>query len=361
MRLLRRVLVRFFISALCWLGFLIVSAVICFFICSAFPTLRNNAALRWMGDYIILLVLICFAAGVLVIVIALWWQLICALAAVSDACAQIGSSQPAELRLPSLIQETQFMLQQADTRIRANEAAAREAEQRKNDLVVYLAHDLKTPIASITGYLTLLRDEPEIPAAQQARYLDVTLKNAERLNDLIDEFFEITRFNLSHIVLEYSKINLTRLLEQLCFEFQPMLAEKELSCRIDLPPVLEAECDADKLERVFDNLLRNAVSYSFPGCCISISGKTEQTLGKDFAVIRFVNHGNTIPKEKLSRIFEQFYRLDASRSTRTGGAGLGLAIARQILELHGGSIYAESEDDTVAFTVRFPLLRKKFV
>lgn len=361
MRLLRRILARFFLSALCWLGFLIVSAAVCFLVCAASPSLRKNAAIRWMGNYVLLLILVGFAVGLVGIVIALWWQLISALAAVSDACAHIGMSPPFELRLPSFVQETQLTLQQADARIRANEAAARDAEQRKNDLVVYLAHDLKTPIASITGYLTLLHDEPDIPAAQVSRYLDVTLKNALRLDDLIDEFFEITRFNLSHITLNYSKINLTLLLEQLCFEFQPMLSEKGLSCQLELPPGLEAECDADKIERVFENLLRNAVSYSFPDCRISIYGKVEQVLERDFAVLRFVNHGNTIPKEKLSRIFEQFYRLDSSRSTRTGGAGLGLAIARQIIGLHGGDIRAESEDDTIVFTVRLPLYRKKIV
>ncbi len=361
MRLLRRVLARFFIWAACWLGILIIGAVISFFVCAALPPLRQNTMLRWLGSHVLAIILIGFIIGVFCIVIVLWWQLISALASLSEACSQIGTANTSELHLPALVQEAQLILQQTDTRIRANEVAAREAEQRKNDLVVYLAHDLKTPIASITGYLTLLQDETEISNTQRARYIDITLKNAERLNDLIDEFFEITRFNLSHILLEYSKINLTRLLEQLCFEFQPMLAEKGLSCQLDLSPALEMECDSDKIERVFENLLRNAVSYSFLNSQISISGKTERILNRDFIVLRFMNHGNTIPKEKLLRIFEQFYRLDSSRSTRTGGVGLGLAIARQIVELHGGDISAESADDTVVFTVRLPTARKKIV
>lgn len=227
---------------------------------------------------------------------------------------------------------------------------AHEAEQRKNDLIVYLAHDLKTPLTSVIGYLTLLRDEGQISGELREKYLSISLEKAERLEDLINEFFEITRFNLSDITLQYSQVNLTRLLEQLTFEFAPMLKEKGLTCRLNLTPDMMIRCDPDKLQRVFDNLLRNAVYYSFENSEIVISAAPSE----GGAEIRFVNHGNTIPPEKLERLFEQFYRLDTSRSTNSGGAGLGLAIARQIVELHRGRIAAESRDDTVAFTVTLP-------
>ena len=105
-----------------------------------------------------------------------------------------------------------------------------------------------------------------------------------------------------------------------------------------------------KIQRVFDNLLRNAVLYSYPDTEIAI---TAEVRGSN-AVISFRNHGDTIPEEKLARIFEQFYRLDAARSS-SGGAGLGLAIARQIVELHGGAIEARSTKDMIEFTVKLPL------
>ena len=231
-----------------------------------------------------------------------------------------------------------------------NMHAAREAEQRKNDLVMYLAHDLKTPLSFVIGYLTLLHDEGEISPELREKYLGIALDKAERLEELINEFFEITRFNLSEITLQYSRIDLTRLLEQLTFEFQPMLQEKNLTCALSAPESLPLRCDPDKLERVFDNLLRNAVLYSYPGSEIAI---TAESRGNE-AVIRFCNRGDTIPPEKLARIFEQFYRLDAARSSH-GGAGLGLAIAKQIVELHGGTIGAESADERVEFTVTLPL------
>ncbi len=225
------------------------------------------------------------------------------------------------------------------------------AEQRKNDLVVYLAHDLKTPLTSVIGYLTLLRDESQISEELREKYLSISLEKAERLEDLINEFFEITRFNLSDITLEYSRVNLTRLLEQLTYEFKPMLLEKNLKCELEIAPNIMVRCDADKMQRVFDNLLRNAVNYSFDDGTIRIAA----TQNKNNFSIKFTNCGNTIPQEKLERIFEQFYRLDTARSSRSGGAGLGLAIAKEIVELHHGTITAKSENEVIEFEVTIPL------
>ncbi len=226
------------------------------------------------------------------------------------------------------------------------------SEQRKNDLVVYLAHDLKTPLTSVIGYLNLLRDENEISEELKKKYLSISLEKAERLEDLINDFFEITRFNLSDISLEYSRVNLTRMLEQLTYEFKPMLLEKNLECVLDIAPDVSVKCDVDKIQRVFDNLLRNAVNYSFENSTVRIV----VTHNQGHISIRFTNRGNTISKEKLERIFEQFYRLDTARSSKNGGAGLGLAIAKEIVELHGGSITARSENEEIEFEVKIPVL-----
>lgn len=227
---------------------------------------------------------------------------------------------------------------------------AQLAEQKKNDLVMYLAHDLKTPLASVIGYLNLLRDEKEISDELREKYISISLEKAERLEDLINEFFEIARFNLSDITLQRGKINLTRLIEQLAYEFKPMLDDKNLTCNIEAENDIMINCDGDKIQRAFDNLLRNAVIYSFENSEIKIAVKT----ARDSISIEFANHGNTISKENLERIFEQFYRLDVARGTN-GGAGLGLAIAKKIIELHGGTIAAKSEHDLIEFTVTLPL------
>ena len=227
------------------------------------------------------------------------------------------------------------------------------SEKRKNDLIMYLAHDLKTPLASVIGYLNLLRDEGEISGELREKYLDISLGKAERLEELINEFFEIARYNLSDITLQYSRINFSRLLEQLVYEFGPMLAEKNLTVSLQMEEDILFSCDADKMQRVFDNLLRNAVLYSFRDTEIRITAEQQ----KYALIVRFSNHGNPISKEKLERLFEQFYRLDTARSTESGGcAGLGLAIAKQIVELHNGTITAKSEAEVIEFTVTLPVI-----
>lgn len=268
------------------------------------------------------------------------------------AAKQLSEPTQKPILLSAAMKEAQDELNLARESALRNAQLLKEAEQRKNDLIVYLAHDLKTPLTSVIGYLNLLRDESQISEALREKYLSISLEKAERLEDLINEFFEITRFNLSHITLEYSRINMSRLLEQLVFEFQPMLAEKNLECKTDIAPNVTLRCDADKIQRVFDNLLRNAVNYSFENTSILITAKP---IVNGFLKICFENHGNTIPPEKLARIFEQFYRLDTDRSSKSGGAGLGLAIAKEITELHGGTISAQSENETVSFTVTLPL------
>jgi two-component system sensor histidine kinase VanS len=231
----------------------------------------------------------------------------------------------------------------------------KEAEQRKNDLIVYLAHDLKTPLTSVIGYLTLLRDEPQLSPDMRAKYTGIALDKAERLETLINEFFEITRFSLSQMTLQEDTVNLTRLLDQLTYEFQPAFREKDLTCKLTMTHDVIITCDSDKLQRVFDNLLRNAVNYSYPGTCIAVALEKQV----DTVSVTVENQGQTIPPDKLERIFEQFFRLDSARSSASGGAGLGLAIAKEIVELHGGSIQAESRKERVSFRVVLPLVGLK--
>ena len=250
------------------------------------------------------------------------------------------------------LKDVNTLLNQTKNDIEINARAAKEAEQRKNDLVVYLAHDLKTPLTSIIGYLTLLRDEKNISENIYDHYIHITLDKAERLEELINEFFEITRFNLTQQALDISKVDMVRLLEQLTYEFKPMLKDKNLECILHVPQQLEIKCDVQKMQRVLDNLLRNAVNYSFEDSDIHITLQEN----KDFYNIIFQNNGNTISPEKLEHLFEQFFRLDSSRTSKTGGAGLGLSISRSIVEQHGGTIIAKSFDENIIFEVTLPRL-----
>lgn len=268
-----------------------------------------------------------------------------------DAAKSLSSPNETPIRLPLELRDVENELNLAREESLRNMNLAKEAEQRKNDLVVYLAHDLKTPLTSVIGYLTLLQDEPQISPELRAKYTGIALDKAERLEELINEFFDITRFSLTALTLNSQRTSLSRMLEQITSEFYPILAEKELSWHTEICPNIDILCDRDKLERVFDNLIRNAVNYSYPATEITLK---MVPCGEHVKVV-VSNHGKTISPENLKRIFEQFFRLDSSRSSSTGGSGLGLAISKEIVELHGGQISAESENESIAFTVILPL------
>ena len=235
-----------------------------------------------------------------------------------------------------------------------NERLAKESEQRKNDLIVYLAHDLKTPLTSVIGYLELLKESPDLPINQRAKYTNITLDKAYRLEELMNEFFEIARFNDTKIVLMKKNLNLKLMLEKIIDEFYPLTNEQNKRIIIKCNNNINCYADPDKLSRVFNNVIKNAISYSFENTNIEINAYTENNKIN----ISIKNEGYTIPKEKLESIFEKFYRLDNARNTTTGGAGLGLAIAKEIITLHGGNITAKSQNNITTFTLSLPINKK---
>ena len=243
------------------------------------------------------------------------------------------------------------------------ELEAKLSEERKNNLVMYLAHDIRTPLTSVIGYLSLLEEAKDMPMEQREKYVHVTLEKANRLEQLINEFFEITRYNIQEIILEKEKIDLYYMLVQMLEEFYPALEEKGNRAVLHSSEDVCVYGDSVKLARVFNNILRNAIAYSYRDTQIDIF--VEEVYGKgagagpakgkpEKIVVCFRNRGKTIPKEKLSSIFDKFYRMDEARNSDTGGAGLGLAIAKEIVARHGGRIFAESEREQVAFWVELP-------
>ena len=246
--------------------------------------------------------------------------------------------------------EISAQMAEIKSRVQRNEQALKDEAQKKNDLITYLAHDLKTPLTSVIGYLSLLDEAPDMPAEQKAKYVHITLDKALRLEKLINEFFEITRYNLQQIILEKETIDLSYMLIQMTDEFYPLLAANGNRIELHAGEQLSVYGDSEKLARVFNNILKNAIAYSYPETDIQV--RAEKT--GDNVVIAVSNHGATIPTHKLDMVFEKFFRLDEARRTNTGGAGLGLAIAKDIVELHGGTITAESADEITTFCVILP-------
>lgn len=373
-RISRRIMLHYVLTLIGFVIGLVLFVAICWFLCG----LRTWYYYERL--YQILVVVKNNLIPIMIIIILAGWAAITHyfvnrplryLDEIIDASGKLIASREEPVRLSDVLVDVEEQLNQFRLQGLQAEAMAREAEQRKNDLIIYLAHDLKTPLTSIIGYLSLLRDEPQISPEFRARYTGIALDKALRLEELINEFFDITRFNLTTLTLEPEQVNLSRMLEQITYEFLPVLSEKDLSWQLDIQPEIQMNCDPDKLQRVFDNLIRNAVNYSYPDSVISLSMRMEDIPAGELAVsafhsrsfagsdtsrikVQICNHGKTIPPEKLGRIFEQFFRLDSSRSASTGGAGLGLAISKEIVELHGGSIQAESADEQIIFTLWLP-------
>ena len=251
------------------------------------------------------------------------------------------------IKLPSEVNEFSEKINEIKYDYILTKKSEREAEQKKNDLIVYMAHDLKTPLTSIIGYLTLLKDEKQISKELQEKYIKIALDKALRVEDLTNQFFDITRYNLQKMPINKQEINLVYLLKQVIDECYPMLEKRNLKCDFKSIEKVMYVGDGDKLARAFDNLLKNAINYSYENTTIEI--QLEQKEGKISIVFR--NKGDKIPQYKLDKLFEKFYRGDDARTSSTGGAGLGLAITKQIIELHQGKIYVKNDDEYIEFFI----------
>lgn len=234
-------------------------------------------------------------------------------------------------------------------------ADAALSEQKKDDLIMYLAHDIKTPLTSIVGYLSILDETKEMPKLQRERCIRISLEKANRLEKLINEFFEITRFHRQDIVISKKEIDLNYMLIQLVDEFYPQMEANSERAEINIKEEIQVYGDADYLARAFQNLLRNAITYSDKNKIIHI----EAFLQGDNAIITVTNEGETISPEEQAHIFEKFYRADDARQANTGGSGLGLAIAKNIITLHNGSISVQSESRKTTFSISLPAMVKK--
>ena len=230
-----------------------------------------------------------------------------------------------------------------------------EAEETKNELITNVAHDLRTPLTSIIGYIDIVNNMPDLTEAQRSEYLKITWEKARKLEKLINELFSFTKISYGGMPMHMEKIDLIKLLEQEVDELYPTFKDNQLEC------VLETDTDScmvmadgEQLVRVFDNLLGNAVKYGRYGKMIRVRTVTEQSQIR----IQVVNYGSVIPAEKLPFLFEKFYKVDTSRQPSSEGTGLGLAIAKSIVESHGGSISVKSSFDGTVFEVILPTAEK---
>ena len=227
----------------------------------------------------------------------------------------------------------------------------REAERTKNDLITNVAHDLRTPLTSIIGYLELLSQNPEMPEETRKRYTDIAYSKSRRLQKLIEDLFSFTKLGSGKVAMRVGKVDIVRLLSQLLEEFYPSFRSNGMTYELTSNvPAKVIRADGDLLARLFDNLINNAIKYGADGKKITVDIDAQE----QEVTVHVRNYGYVIPEEELPNIFRRFYRVEQSRSSRTGGTGLGLAIVKNIVDMHGGTVDVKSDLDGTVFTVKLP-------
>lgn len=231
----------------------------------------------------------------------------------------------------------------------------RASEKSKNELITNVAHDLRTPLTSILGYLELLcADTKKLDDDVRLQYTTIARDKAKRLQQLIEELFGLTKMSYGRMAVHLSKIDIAKLMEQMIDEFYPVFEDKKLECiyHSDVNSLI-IDADGDLIARLFENLINNATKYGADGKQLRVNVRYG---GGEYVTIAVTNFGHIIPEKELPFIFDKFYRVEQSRATTTGGTGLGLAIVKTIVDLHGGSIEVESDlENGTTFTVRLRL------
>lgn len=269
-----------------------------------------------------------------------------------DSADKLFDEKNEYISLPGEMKDLEIKLNHFRSESFKNKKLAYENEKKKDELIVYLAHDIKTPLTVVIGYLSLLNEIDDMPTIQRKKYLELVLNKSYRLEELINELFDIARFNSEKIILEKEELNLNLMIEQIIDDFYPILNDLNKKINFKATKNLNIYADPDKLSRVFNNLIKNAINYSKDNTDIDINAKKSN----NEIIVSVTNKGKMIPKDKLDKIFENFYRMDESRTSKTGGSGLGLAISKEIVSLHGGKIKVTSDKDKTTFIVILPIL-----
>ena len=229
----------------------------------------------------------------------------------------------------------------------------KESEKTKNELITNIAHDLRTPLTSIIGYLEILVNNKDLSEEKKKDYISIAYEKSKKLELLIEDLFSFTKMNYGdELVVNKERIDIIELLNQLVSELYPLFENSGLEYSIQSNVnSLMLNVDPKLIVRLFENLINNAIKYGKDGKNIIIKIKNNEELS--IVDISVINFGKLIPEKSLKKIFEKFYRVDDSRTSTTGGTGLGLAIAKSIVELHDGEINVKSDTDGTEFKVTF--------
>ncbi len=228
----------------------------------------------------------------------------------------------------------------------------REYEKEKSDLITNVAHDLRTPLTSVIGYLDLVKGKSGLTNEDREKYVTIAYDKSKRLEKLINDLFEFTKVGAEKIQINKMNLNFKKFMEQMVEEFYPSFEEAELECIVQDELVQgHLMADPDLLARGIANLFSNAVKYGKDGKVIRVCLKED----RENIYLTLTNFGEIISEEDLGHIFDKFFRVENSRSVETGGTGLGLAIAKKVILLHHGKITVSSDFKGTVFSISLPI------
>ncbi|MFV4922898.1 sensor histidine kinase [Lactobacillus delbrueckii] len=225
-------------------------------------------------------------------------------------------------------------------------------EQSKDELITNVSHDIRTPLTSIIGYLGLLKNGAVTSQEDMLKYINIAYDKAEQMKSLANDLFEYTTLKSAKTKLNVTPINIKGMMEQVAAGFELEAEKKGIAFSVKArPDDLIVNADVEKLVRVYNNLISNALKYAAGASRINL---VANLINHEQVELRVENNGEPIPKDKLKKIFDRFYRVESSRNTKTGGTGLGLSIVQGGVELHGGTIRCESNKDWTSFIILLP-------
>lgn len=210
----------------------------------------------------------------------------------------------------------------------------KEQDILKRQLTQNIAHELKTPVASIRGYLETILDNPHINEATKAQFLQRCFAQSERLTSLLHDISTLNRLDDGSDMIDFEAVDITRLVTDITRETALARQERKMTFDNRMPEHIVVKGNRSLIYSIFRNLTDNAIAYAGEGRKMTLEAKEQ---GNKLHFI-FRDNGQGVPPEHLARLFERFYRVDKGRSRKMGGTGLGLAIVKNAVLLHGGTI-----------------------
>ncbi len=225
-----------------------------------------------------------------------------------------------------------------------------KAWTQQKEFIANASHELKTPLTVISTNTDVILASPEDQVKNQSKWLNYIKNETDRMAKLVNSLLYIAKYDANRIEMVYSKVDMSNLVSSICLQYEPLAFEKHKTLVTDIDEDIHFNADEDKIKQVVNILMDNAMKYSLPDGTIKVSLKSPKASS---LCLTISNNSDYISPESLEKVFDRFYRVDDSRNRKTGGSGLGLNIAKTIVENHKGNIHAVHKNGITAFTVNF--------